>query len=194
MGNGWRTIPTSPANRRSTCRPFPNVDAGRWQVSNAGGSRAAWSRNGRELFYLNREGMLTSVAILPAHRGGSPPASLRKCSRQSYVLGRTTLGLDVRAYDVSPDGQRFLMMKEPHQADDDAQPPRMVVMLNWARSAEGRGYLLLELDDRCAAAALVVRRGVVLLHLRMRFQRTPQSLCAAAPCRGRGRCALRGDR
>ncbi len=44
-------------------RPFPNVEDGRWQISTAGGTRAAWSRNGRELFYLDRDGLLTSVAV-----------------------------------------------------------------------------------------------------------------------------------
>ena len=33
-------------------RPFPSVDAGRWQVSRGGGTRPAWARSGGELFYL----------------------------------------------------------------------------------------------------------------------------------------------
>ena len=33
-------------------RPFPDVDAGRWQVSTAGGIHPQWSPDGRELFYL----------------------------------------------------------------------------------------------------------------------------------------------
>ena len=32
-------------------RPFPNVTAGRWQVSTSGGTRPLWARNGQELFY-----------------------------------------------------------------------------------------------------------------------------------------------
>ena len=51
-------------------RPFPNVQDGRSQISTAGGTRAAWSRNGRELFYLDRDGLLTSVAI-PAAPGAT---------------------------------------------------------------------------------------------------------------------------
>ena len=46
-------------------RPFPNVQGWRTQISTAGGTRAAWSRNGRELFYLDRDGSLTSVPVLP---------------------------------------------------------------------------------------------------------------------------------
>jgi Tol biopolymer transport system component len=116
-------------------RPYPNVDAGRWQVSNSGGSRATWSRNGRELFYLNRDGMLTSVAIQPAAE--FTPGLPKQILRTAYVLGRTTLGLDVRAYDVSPDGQRFLMLKEIQPAEA-AQSPRLGVILNWAEELKRR--------------------------------------------------------
>jgi eukaryotic-like serine/threonine-protein kinase len=34
-------------------RPFPDVDMGRWQVSAAGGLAPRWSREGRELFFLD---------------------------------------------------------------------------------------------------------------------------------------------
>jgi hypothetical protein len=119
-------------------RPYPNVDAGRWQISNAGGSRAAWSRNGRELFYQDREGMLTAVPILPPNADGEFSAGLpTQILKTAYVLGRTTLGLDVRAYDVSPDGQRFLMLKQTDQVDD-AQPPRLAVTLNWGQALKAR--------------------------------------------------------
>ena len=30
-------------------RPYPDVNAGRWQVSTSGGTRPLWSRDGREL-------------------------------------------------------------------------------------------------------------------------------------------------
>jgi serine/threonine protein kinase len=118
-------------------RPYPNVGAGRWQVSNTGGSRPAWSRNGRELFYLNREGMLMSAAILPAPAGEFSTALPTQILKRAYVPGRTALGLDVRAYDVSPDGRRFLMLKAPRDDGDDL-PPRMVVMLNWGDQLKAR--------------------------------------------------------
>lgn len=34
-------------------RPFPDVQTGRWQVSTSGGRHPVWSRNGRELFYVD---------------------------------------------------------------------------------------------------------------------------------------------
>jgi hypothetical protein len=39
-------------------------------------------------------------------------------------------GLSGRTYDVSPDGQRFLLVKEDG-LKSDADPPSVVVVLNW---------------------------------------------------------------
>jgi serine/threonine protein kinase len=119
-------------------RPFPNVQASRLQISTSGGSRAAWSRDGRELFYLDHEGLLTSVAV-PAGLGATfaagPP--VRILSRK-YYAGASLLGLDLRAYDISPDGQRFLMIREPESAPPVIQSAHMVLVLNWAEELKAR--------------------------------------------------------
>jgi Tol biopolymer transport system component len=110
-------------------RPFPNVNDGRWQISSRGGSRAAWSRNGRELFFLDADGYLSSAQIQSSGAQLSAgPAS--RVLQTKYYLGSTSLGLDLRSYDVTDDGQRFLMIKEP--AGVTSVLPGMVVTLNWA--------------------------------------------------------------
>ena len=43
-------------------RPFPNVDAGRRQVSTNGGTQPLWARNGQELFYESK-GALIRVPV-----------------------------------------------------------------------------------------------------------------------------------
>ena len=56
-------------------RPFPQVDSDRWQVSTRGGTRPAWSRNGRELFYIDESMTLTAVPVRtsgPTFSMGSP--------------------------------------------------------------------------------------------------------------------------
>ena len=37
-----------------------------------------------------------------------------------------------RTYDISPDGQRFLMIKEGGGTDQTAAPPQLIVVQHWA--------------------------------------------------------------
>ena len=119
-------------------RPFPNVQDGRTQISTSGGTRAAWSRNGRELFYLDKDGFLTVVAVQQTTQGSFSAGVPVKILNTKYFLGSTVLGLDLRAYDVSPDGQRFLMIKD--DAERSAAPPlaTMVVVLDWLQELKAR--------------------------------------------------------
>ena len=43
-----------------------------------------------------------------------------------------------RQYDVSPDGQRFLMLKDTPASDQNATPASMVVVLNWLEELKQR--------------------------------------------------------
>jgi serine/threonine-protein kinase len=107
-------------------RPFPDTDRGRWPVSTGGGTRPLWARSGKELFYLGPSGAVMSVAV----EGGSTfrvgnPARLFE---GRYLLDATTSG---RTYDVSPDGQRFLMTKVGGGSDETSAPTSIMVVLNW---------------------------------------------------------------
>jgi Tol biopolymer transport system component len=77
-------------------RPFANGTEHR-QVSIAGGSSPRWSRNGREVFYLGRDGRLMSVTVSSTSLDTSAPKAL-------FTIGAPDAG-----YEVSPDGQRFLV-------------------------------------------------------------------------------------
>ena len=48
-----------------------------------------------------------------------------------YYAGGGSGAAPGRTYDVSPDGQRFLMVKEGAGADQAAAPPSIVVVQNW---------------------------------------------------------------
>jgi serine/threonine-protein kinase len=103
--------------------PFPAASSGQWLISTAGGTRPLWAPNGAELFYVAPDGALMTARVNP--RGGRwSSASPAKILEGRYATG----GLrDRRNYDVSTDGQRFLLVKEP--ANQDA--PRIVVVQNW---------------------------------------------------------------
>ena len=81
-------------------RPFPNVNEGRWQVSNGGGTEPLWLRDGRALVY--RSGtrvMVAEVTTTPAFSVGAP---------QMLFSTTAVANDDNHYYAVSPDGQRFL--------------------------------------------------------------------------------------
>jgi eukaryotic-like serine/threonine-protein kinase len=105
-------------------RPFPRVDSGRWQVSTAGGTRPVWARSGRELFYLDASNALTSVQVSasgPTFSAGKPVTVFET----KYVESNPS-----RHYDVSADGQRFLMIKDG-PANPNAMPASLVVVEHW---------------------------------------------------------------
>jgi serine/threonine protein kinase/Tol biopolymer transport system component len=99
-------------------RPYPALDR-KWPVSTGGGTAPIWNRNGRELFYRNGAKMI-SVAVSPeSDLLFSTPTVLFE---RPYSYGT---GVTVANYDVSADGQRFLMVKE------EAGGARVHVTLNF---------------------------------------------------------------
>ncbi len=101
-------------------RPFPNVEEGKWQISRDGGGEPVWAPQGQELFYLNGEAMMVvGFKTEPTFTAGSPVV---------LFTGRyTTIGAVVN-YDISPDGQRFLMIKA---AEEEEGPGQINIVLNW---------------------------------------------------------------
>ena len=116
-------------------RPFPSVTSGQWQVSTAGGTRPHWTRKGQELVYVSPTGALMRVGVA---RGASwsttPPTLLIK---EGYVtIPQTDLGL---TYDVAPDGERFLMIKEAQGSEQTSAPATIIVVLNWVEELKRLG-------------------------------------------------------
>jgi Tol biopolymer transport system component len=100
--------------------PFPPTGA-RWQVSSAGGAFPRWRGDGRELYFIDRERMLVAVAT-PAgasFRAGAP--------RALFEVDGTAMGGGANKYDVTRDGQRFLV----NAAFDPPAADPIIVVLNW---------------------------------------------------------------
>ena len=110
-------------------RPYPDASSGRWQVSIEGGTAPVWARTGRELFYLDESNSLMAVPI--------------ETSGAQFSFGRPAKVFDTKyagnfySYDVTPDGRRFLMMKDSTAAGQH-QPRTMVVVLNWVEELKQR--------------------------------------------------------
>jgi eukaryotic-like serine/threonine-protein kinase len=105
--------------------PFPATDQGKWQVSTSGGTRPLWSRDGRELFYVGPDGSLMRVQVEPGPQFSF--GSLEVIAPSSTVPDATG-----RNYDISPDGRRFLLVRDVKEPDLNAPTPRLNVVLNWA--------------------------------------------------------------
>jgi serine/threonine-protein kinase len=112
-------------------RPFPNVDVGRWQVSRGGGTRPVWARSGGELFYLATGQGSAALMSVPVERQATWTAGTpTKLFEGQYFYTDTGATRRGRTYDVSPDGRRFLMLKDAAGVDD-VPASRLVVVQNW---------------------------------------------------------------
>ncbi|HTU33542.1 MAG TPA: protein kinase [Candidatus Acidoferrum sp.] len=120
----WLAYASDESGRREIyVEGFP-VQGGKWQVSAEGGNEPQWSRNGRELFY--REGNKMMAADITAQAGlivGKP----RELFEGNYLP--VSSGYVRAQYDISPNGDRFLMLKAAGQKD--AGPTQINVVLNW---------------------------------------------------------------
>jgi eukaryotic-like serine/threonine-protein kinase len=85
-------------------RPFPDTQSARWQISRGGGNSIVWSRDGKELFYLDQADVM--MAARTTYSGGTFNVEApRKLFDASFARAGEYL-----AYDVAADG-RFLMPK-----------------------------------------------------------------------------------
>ena len=109
-------------------QPYPGP-GGKWQISTEGGTEPVWNRNGRELFYRTGDKMMAvDITAQPGFAAGKP----RTLFEGRYERTPATSP----DYDVSPDGQRFLMLKRSEQ--EAAAPTQINVVLNWFEELKRR--------------------------------------------------------
>jgi len=96
---------------------------GKWQVSAGGGEQPRWRGDGKELYYLSPDGkmMATPVTTGANFDASTPVALFQTTPRQPVPI------YDLFVYDVSRDGQRFLINTELKQASSAP----MSIVLNW---------------------------------------------------------------
>jgi serine/threonine-protein kinase len=103
--------------------PYPNVEAGQWVVSTAGGFESRWARNSRELFFTTLDGALMGVEVKATGQTWAATAPVKMLD-PGYWSRDAPLG---PAFDVARDG-RFLVVTPPR---DVADPPEPVVIQHW---------------------------------------------------------------
>ena len=136
MDVGSRTYRTSLDALKCTVQPYPGPGA-RQQISVDGGTAPAWSRDGRELFYMTAPSvggqaaltkmMVVPVQLKPTFTAGTP---------RMLFEGRYGVTANIRGYDVAPDGRRFLMVQ---QKDRPAtRVADMIIVQNWIEELKQR--------------------------------------------------------
>jgi len=113
-------------------RPFPDVTGGRWQVSSGGGGWPLWSPVGEQLFYAGSEGMMAvPVETEPPFAQGTVDL-LFDLSPYWSPSGEATN----RRIDISPEGDRFLMLKAGGGSDETTETRSIIIVLNWFEELE----------------------------------------------------------
>src|SRR5262249_57209799 len=107
-------------------RAFPAL-GGRTLVSTDGGNLPTWSRNGRELFYLERDRMMAVTVTSDAAFAAAKPRYLFDAKTLSPTEGY--LG-----YDVMPDGDFAIIQP----GESDAPQTQINVVVNWLQEVKQR--------------------------------------------------------
>jgi eukaryotic-like serine/threonine-protein kinase len=108
-------------------RAFPGDSSGaggKWQVSNQGGDLPRWQGDGKELFYVaaNRLIAATIGENATSVQAGSP--------RELFSLPTATGAYAAFTYDVTADGQRFLVLEAAAVGAQLTGAP-LTVIVNW---------------------------------------------------------------
>ena len=99
-------------------RALPALDR-RWSISTQGGTQPLWNPSGKEIFYRSGDKMMAvEVTTTPQVTLSTP----RVLFEQRYAYGA---GITMANYDVTQDGQRFIMVK------DESGAARLNIILNW---------------------------------------------------------------
>jgi len=104
-------------------RPFPGL-GGKWQLSAEGGWSPLWSRDGKHLFYVGPED--DEYWVTDVHTDGSFSVSK---PRLLFKTKDCSCAGPTRGWDISLDGQRFLMVK---RGERKPQPvTELILVQNW---------------------------------------------------------------
>jgi eukaryotic-like serine/threonine-protein kinase len=101
---------------------FPD-GRGKWQISTGGGEQPRWRGDGKELFYISSEEKMMAVPVTAGVKfdPGTPIVLFQATPRLPVT------NADQFVYDVSRDGQRFLINTPVKQAESAP----MSIILNW---------------------------------------------------------------
>jgi serine/threonine-protein kinase len=109
-------------------RPYPNVQAGRTQISTSGGTSPRWSADGRELFFYSGGALMRAPVSAD---GEFSHGSVTRLFTMAAFGGRLGPG-----YEVARDGRRFLFIVDGESAATAGT--HLVYVEHWAGELRAR--------------------------------------------------------
>jgi serine/threonine protein kinase/Tol biopolymer transport system component len=104
-------------------RPFPNVDDGRWQISDGPGVAPVWANSGREVFYATTSGLYSA-------RIETDPTIRVLGHELVFNLPPGVTAFNARGwYDVAADDQGFLMARANQFGSDGEEDPIQLILV-----------------------------------------------------------------
>jgi len=103
-------------------QPYPGP-GGKRLISAGGGEAPLWAPDGKELYYRNGDQLMAvSIQVEPAFSAGTPQLLFGGDFAHPIYQSLDSI------YDVTSDGQRFVMVKK---SDQQSAPAQINVVLNW---------------------------------------------------------------
>jgi hypothetical protein len=126
----WLAYATNESGRMEVyVTAFPGSSSAKWQVSTAGGITPRWSPRGDEIFFLDLEWNMTAARVTT-----TPTFATRGIQRLFPAAGMVTLATSRRNFDVTADGQRFLVV----QPAGGEMRRELTMVENWIETQRGR--------------------------------------------------------
>jgi serine/threonine-protein kinase len=122
----WLAYTSSESGQQEVyVRPFPRAPGVATLVSADGGTAPVWAPDGSELYYQGASGFVMAVptTLTPSFSFGTPEPLFQYAGR--FVMSGTGT-----AYDIHPDGTRFIMVQEPETLPAQS-PPQVNVVRGW---------------------------------------------------------------
>ena len=127
-GNWLAYVSNESGRQEVFVQPFPGP-GGKRQISTEGGNQPVWERNGQELFYRNGNQMIAvDITTAPTFSAGTPKLLFEGNFQASSA--------SIANYDVTPDGQRFVMVQRSEQEQEAVT--QINVVLNWFEELKQR--------------------------------------------------------
>ncbi|MBZ0267205.1 hypothetical protein K8I85_03555, partial [bacterium] len=112
-------------------KPFPS-GSGKWQISVDGGHMPHWKADGTELYYVKGNDIWAVSVQTDPVRLGAPELLFTRPN----LIGAMPFGWP-DGFEVTPDGERFLIAVSP-EGQEQEEDPGLVVVQNWYAEIRGQ--------------------------------------------------------